>query len=195
MGCSSSRTSPAWVLSMGCRPSGTGCSSVGPPRGHQPCQQICSSVGSSLQGSAGPARSLLQYRVPKGSQPLSVIHLLWHGVLHGLSGDICSTVDLHGLQGDSLPHQGLLHRLQGNLCSSTWSTSSPFFFTDLGACRAISHRLTPLSSCNCCYAGFFPFLNILSEVPPLSLVGSALVSSGSILELAGIGFIGHRGNF
>jgi len=45
------------------------CSSVGPPWGHTPCQQICSSVGSSLCWSTGPARSLLQHRLPMGSQP------------------------------------------------------------------------------------------------------------------------------
>ena len=33
MGCSFSQTGPAWVLSMGCSPSVTGCSSVGPPSG------------------------------------------------------------------------------------------------------------------------------------------------------------------
>ncbi|KAK4806885.1 hypothetical protein QYF61_012606 [Mycteria americana] len=47
--------------------------------------------------------------------------------------DICSTVNLHGLQGDNLPHHGLHHRLQGNLCSGSWSTSSPSFFTHLEA--------------------------------------------------------------
>ncbi|KAK4807205.1 hypothetical protein QYF61_024325 [Mycteria americana] len=85
----------------------------------------------SLHRSIGPARSLLQRRLPTGSQPLSGIHLLWHGVLHGLQVDICSTVNLHGLQGDNLPHHGRHHRLQGNLCSGAWSTSSPSFFTDL----------------------------------------------------------------
>uniref|UniRef100_A0A8C8E4F2 Caspase activity and apoptosis inhibitor 1 n=1 Tax=Otus sunia TaxID=257818 RepID=A0A8C8E4F2_9STRI len=45
-------------------PSGTGCSSVGPPRGHKSCQQTCSSVGSSLHGATGPARSLLQHGLP-----------------------------------------------------------------------------------------------------------------------------------
>ncbi|KAK4831110.1 LOW QUALITY PROTEIN: hypothetical protein QYF61_015413 [Mycteria americana] len=45
-------------------------------------------------------------------------------VLHGLQVEICSTVNLYGLQGDSLPCHGLHHGLQGNLCSSTWSTSS-----------------------------------------------------------------------
>jgi len=32
---------------------------------------------------------------------------------HGLQVDIWSTVDLHGLQGDNLPHHGLQHELQG----------------------------------------------------------------------------------
>uniref|UniRef100_A0A663FDX8 Endosomal transmembrane epsin interactor 1 n=1 Tax=Aquila chrysaetos chrysaetos TaxID=223781 RepID=A0A663FDX8_AQUCH len=59
-----------------------------------------SSVGSSLHRSTGPARSLLQCRLPTGSQPPSGIHLLQHGVFHGLQVDICSTVDLCGLQGD-----------------------------------------------------------------------------------------------
>ena len=58
-GCSSSQTAPARVSSTGCSPSGTGCSSVGPPRGSNPYQQTCSGVGSSLHGSAGPGRSLL----------------------------------------------------------------------------------------------------------------------------------------
>ena len=58
----------------------TNCSSVGPPRGHKPCQKTCSSVGSSLQGSAGAAKSLLQRRIFTGSKPASGIHLLWCGV-------------------------------------------------------------------------------------------------------------------
>jgi len=49
-----------------CSPSGTGCSSVGHPQSHKSCQQTCSGVGSSLNSSTGPARSLLQ--LPTGSQ-------------------------------------------------------------------------------------------------------------------------------
>jgi len=161
-GDSSPQTPPTWVLPTGCSPSGTGCSSVGPPWGHKPCQQTCSSASSSLQGSAGPARSLLQHGLPTGSQLSSGIHLLWHG----LQVEICSTVDLHGLQGDNLPHHGLLHGLLRNLCSGAWSTSSSssFSFTDLYVCRAVSLILIPLSSCNCCYTGFFSsFLNLLSQ--------------------------------
>jgi len=51
-GHSSSLTAPAWVPSTWCSSSGTGCSSVGPPWGHKPCQQTCSGVGFSL--STGP---------------------------------------------------------------------------------------------------------------------------------------------
>ena len=111
---------------------------MGPPRGHKSCQQTCSSVVSSLHGSTGPARNLLQRGLPTGSQRPWGIPLLRCGVLHGLQVDICSTVNLHGLQGDSLPHHGLPHGLQGNLCSGAWSTSSPSFFTDLGVCRVVS---------------------------------------------------------
>jgi len=38
------QTVPPWVLPMGCSSSGTGCSSMGPPQGHKPCQQTCSSA-------------------------------------------------------------------------------------------------------------------------------------------------------
>jgi len=49
------------------------------------------------------------------------------GPFHGLQVEICSTMDLHGLQADNLPHHGLHHKLQGKtLCSSISSTSSPF---------------------------------------------------------------------
>ncbi|KAM9662266.1 uncharacterized protein ACIBXB_013160 [Morphnus guianensis] len=163
-GCSSSRTAPAWVLSTACSPSGAHCSSVGPPRGHKSCQKTCS-VGSSLHRSAAPARSLLQCGVPTGSQPPSGTHLLRRGVLHGLQVDICSTVDLHGLQGDSLPHHGLHHGLQGNLCSGAWSISSPSFFTDLGVRRVVSltRSHSSLQLPNTSIPTFFSFLKMLSQ--------------------------------
>jgi len=111
---------------------------MGPPRGHESCQQICSSVGSSLHKSTCPVKNLLLHRLSTESQHPSGIHLLWRGVLHRLHMDIYATMDLHGLQSDSLPYHGLLHRLQGNLCSRAWSTSSPSFFTDLGVCGVVS---------------------------------------------------------
>ena len=49
----------------------------GPPQGHKSCHETCSGMGSSLHGSTGPTRSLLQHRLPTRSQPPSGIHLLW----------------------------------------------------------------------------------------------------------------------
>ncbi|KAM9590816.1 uncharacterized protein ACIBXB_005871 [Morphnus guianensis] len=102
-------------------------------------------MGSSFHESTGPARSLLQHRLPMGSQPPSSTHLLQHGVLHGL-------------QGDSLPHHGLHHGLQGNLCSGAWSTSSPSFFTDLGGCRIVSLTYSHSSLPVAVAQQFFPLL-------------------------------------
>jgi len=66
------------------------------------------------------------------------------GLFHRLQVDIYSTMDLHELQGDSLPHHGLHHELQGKtLCSGVLSTSSLSFFTDLAVCRVVS-----LTSCH-----------------------------------------------
>jgi len=58
------QAAPAWV----------------PHRGHKPCQQTCAGMGSTLYGSTGPGRSLLQHRLLTGSQPPLGIHLLLCGV-------------------------------------------------------------------------------------------------------------------
>ncbi|KAM9591174.1 uncharacterized protein ACIBXB_006073 [Morphnus guianensis] len=109
--------------------------------------------------------------------------------------DICSTVDLHGLQGDNLRHHGLHHGVQGNLCSGTYSTSSPSF-TDLGVCRVVSLTYSHSSLPAAVAQHFFPLLkNVITEALPLLLIGSALASGGSVLELADIGFVRHRGSF
>ena len=122
---------------MECRPSGISCSSTDHLQGHKSCQQTCSIVGSSFHRSTGYARSLLQCGLSRCSQPPLGIHPLRQGILRGLQVDICSSMDLHGLQRDSLPHHGLHHRLQGNLCIR--STSSPScLLTDLGVCRVVS---------------------------------------------------------
>jgi len=84
-------------------------------------------------------RGLLSPRVHRSWQeptparaPHRVIVLLRHplapawGPFHGLQVDICSTVDLHGLQWVNLPHHSLHHELQGKaLCCGVLSTSSP----------------------------------------------------------------------
>jgi len=188
----------------------TNCSTVGPFHRLQPFRnrllQCGSTMGSQvlpasllwggilfLHGSTGPARSLLLHELPMGSQPPSGTHLLRCGVLCALQVEICSTVDLHGLQVDNLPHHGLLHRLQGNLCSGTWNTSSPSFFTDLGVYRAVSLTYSHSSF----LLQFTPpshlHKHIITEALPLLLMGWTLASAGSVLELGGFDSIGHRG--
>ena len=66
------------------------------------------------------------------------IHLLWRGVIQEVLVDICSTIDLHGLLVNSLPHRSLLHGLQENRCSVRCSASPSSSFTDLGASKKIS---------------------------------------------------------
>lgn len=52
-------------------------------------------VGSSLQGSTAPARSLLQHRLPTGSQLPLGIDLLQCGMVQGLQVDLCPITDLN----------------------------------------------------------------------------------------------------
>jgi len=82
-----------------------------------------------------PAPAQAPYRVTAsfGHPPASV-----RSPFHGLQMEICSNMDLHGLQGHCLPQHGLPCGLQGNLCSDACSTSSPSFCTDLGVCRAVA---------------------------------------------------------
>jgi len=98
---------------------------------------------------------------------------------------------------DSLPHCGLLHELQGNLCSSTWSTFSPSFFTDLRAASHFFHIFSLLSPGAVAAAQiFFPLLNyVMLEMLPPPLMGSDLASGRSILEPSSTGFIRHGGSF
>lgn len=76
----------------------------------------------------------------------------FHGLPHGLQMDLSVLVVLHGLQGPQHPGdppwvagaQLLLHglhlRVQVNLSSGAWSTSFPFFCTDL-----VVHGVVPLT--------------------------------------------------
>jgi len=103
-------------------------------------------------------------------------------------------MDLHGLQGHSLPHHGFHHGLQGNLCSGARSTSS--FFTDRGVYRVVSLTLSQFSPPAAVAQPFFLlFKYIIPGVLPPSLMSSALASGGSVVESAGIGSVGRGGSF
>ena len=141
MGCSSSQTAPAWVLPTVCSPSGTGCSSVGPPLGHKPCQQnllwhgvLSPWVRRSWQGPA-PAQGS-----PRGHSFLQASTCSGVGSSMGhrrISAPLWTSMDCRGT---TCFTTGLHHELQGKaLCSDISGTSSsPSFFTDLGVCRVVS---------------------------------------------------------
>ena len=96
--------------------------------------------------------------------------------------DICSSVDLHGLQGDSVCPYGLHSSLQGE--SVLWLAFSSFF-TDLGVCKAVSLMYSHSSLLEAVAQHFLPFLKYaITEEPSVTLMGSALVSGTSILELS-----------
>jgi len=199
MGCSSSRAAPAWVPSMGCSPSGTGCSSVGPPWDHEPCQKTCSDVGSSLHGSAGPGRSLLQRGLPTGSQPPSGIHLLWRGVPSmGYRWRSAPPWTSMGCRGTACLTMVFIMGCKGKLSVLvSQAPPPPSFFTDHGVCRVVSLTLSHSSLSTAVFPQFFsPLLKyVVIEVLPPLLIGLALASGGSVLELAGTGFIRHGGSF
>jgi len=134
----------------------TNCPSMGPSRGVQSFRNRLLQCGSPTGSQAQPANLLrhgfLSPRVCRSWQepaPAQAPHgfsasfrhppaPLW-SPFQGVQVDICSTMDLHGLQGDNLPHHGLHHELQGKtLCSGVSSTSSTSFFTDAGVCRVVS---------------------------------------------------------
>jgi len=158
------------------------CSSVGPSHGAQSFRNRLLQCGSPMGSQVLPAnllwRGLLCPRVHGTCQePASVWAphrvvasfghppaLVW-GPFHGLQVDISSTVDLHRLQQDSLPHHGLHHGLQGTLCSGVSHASSPSFFTGLGVCRVASDIFSLLSWLLFCSSFFSTFLNMLSRRP------------------------------
>jgi len=121
------------------------------------------------------------------------------GPFHGLQVEICSILDLHRLQGDSLPHHSLHQELQGKtLCSDISGTSSPSFCTDLGCLQSCFSHIVSLLSLHCSFITVFFFLflqYVITQALPPSLIGWALASSGSILAPAGTGYIRHGGSF
>jgi len=193
---SHSAPAPAWLPTTGYSPSETDCCSVGLLRGHKPCQQTSSSVGSSLLGSTGPASSLLQHGLPTASQSPSGIHLLWCGILLGCRwisvplqismscrAKAClAMVFSMGCRGISAPMPGAP------------PPPPPSSLTLVCAELFLSCILTPLSHFSC--AGFSPLLKcVITEALPPSQTVLALASSRSVLEPAGTASVRHRGSF
>jgi len=157
--------------------------------------QTCSSVGSSLHGSS---RILLEHRLPTGSQPPSGIHLLQPGVPStGYRWRSAPPWTSMGCRGTACPTMVFIVSCKGKVSApvSRAPPPPPSSLTLVSAELFLSYRLTPLSRLvyRC---SFFPLLKyVIPEALPLSLIGLALASSGSVFELAGAGFIRHEGSF
>ena len=163
-----------------------------------PCSSVgCLSWGSALQEflqlKSFPCTAVLHELLQRGlSHGVTAFfeprHLLPRGVLHGLQGNLCSTVNLHGLQGDSLPSH---HGLQGNLCSGA-PPPSPSSLTSVSAWLFLSHP-TPLSTVGLFSVVLFPLLKYaITEALPLLLMGSALARGRSDLEVGKLLAASHR---
>jgi len=171
---------------------------VGPPWGHEPCQQSCSGVGSSLHGSTGSGRSLLQCGLPTGSQLSSGIHLLQPGVpsmgYRWISAPPWTSMDCRGTACLTMVFTICKRRVSA---LTSRAPPPPSFFTDLDVCRVVSLTLSHSSLLTAFHHVFFlPLLKcVIPEALPPLLTGLALGSGQSILELAGTGLIKHGGSF
>jgi len=167
------------------------------PRGHKPCQQTCSGVGSSLHRSAGPGRSLLQCGLPTGSQLPSGIPLLQREVPStGYRWGSAPPWTSMGCRWMTCLTMVFITSCKGRLSAlASRAPLPPPSLTLVSAELFLSHHLTPLSSLPVFCSFFFPFLHMLPEVLPPSLIGLALASGGSVLEPAGTGFTRPGGSF
>jgi len=144
MGCSSSQTAPAWVLPWGAvlqeqtAPAWVPTGSQALPANLLQRGLLSSWVCRSWQEPA-PAQGTHGVTASFGHPPAPA----W-GLFHRLQVQVCFTVDLHGLPGDSLPHHGFHHKREGSLSKgrlfalASRAAPPPSFFTDLGVCRIVS---------------------------------------------------------
>jgi len=147
MGCSSSRTAPARVLPTGALLQEQAAPSWVPHGATSPANK------------PAPAWALHGVTAYFRHPPAPA----W-GPFHGLQVDIYSIMDLHGLQGDNLPHHGLQHDLQGkSLCSGISSTCSlsPLLLHWPWCLRSCHSHIISLLSLQCCFTAVFsPLLTI-----------------------------------
>jgi len=161
-----SKPAPTWApLSTGPQVLAEACSSTGSPQGHSFLQASTCSSVGSLPRGAGG-------------------YLLHHGPPSAAGGHPASPWSSPCTVGESLLQH--LEHLLPLLLHCPWCLQSCF-----------SHTVSLPSIRCCCSTPGFPSLlkYIIPEVLPPLLMGSALASSGSILELAGIGSVRHRGSF
>jgi len=176
------QAAPAWVLHGVTSPARKPAPAWAPlSTGPQVLAGTCSSTG-----------------LPTGSQPPSDSHLLQCGVYSmgyrwrsdplwtsmGCRWTACLTMVF------STSCKGRLSAPASQACPP-----APSSLTLVSAELFLSHLLTPLSRLPF-YHSFFPLLKyVIAEVLPPLLIGLALASGGSVLALAGTGFIRDGGSF
>ena len=130
----------------------TNCSSMGAFPWEQSFRNRLLQHGSLTRSQVLPA-NLLQHGLPMGSQPPSGIHVFWHGILHRLQMDLCSTLDLHGLQGHGCLTMGCrgISALAPAVPPPSHS-SLIWVFAEM----LLTHVLTSLFGCHY-FCSFFPF--------------------------------------
>ena len=185
-----SSPAPLWHPSHGRQPS-TNVSSVGPSHwlqffvncssmGYLPRGAVLQEQPTSAQSSHGVTVSFGLPSAPARGPPRAASGYLLHcGPLWAAGGKPASPWSSPWAAGEPLLWS--LEHLLPLLCHWPWCLQSCFFY--------IFSLLSPL-------AVLFPILKyVITEVLPPLLMGLALASSRSILELAGTGFIGHRASF
>lgn len=105
--------------------------------------------------------------------PSGHLHLMWHRVPHGLQVGVCSTMVLHGMWGNSLPHHDLL---QGTLLWHLEYLLPSSFHCCLPGCLNL---FPPLSVSPTAVQPFLSTLKYLSQ-SHLHMRGSPLPWGGSI---------------
>lgn len=116
------------------------------PAGHKSFQQNCSRLGFSLHRILTGLCSNMDF--PQGHSLLQVSTC--SNTEQSSRGDLCSTVDLHRLQGNSC-----LATVFTTGCRGTCAILSPFSLTLVSEELFLSHILAPLFGCNCAHLGFF----------------------------------------
>lgn len=119
------------------------------------------------------------------------------GLPQALGGSLLLCVFLWAAGAQLLLH-GLPHGLQGKLRSGSWSPPAPpLSLTLVSLQTCFSHIFSLLSVFSFALTQqVFPLLKyVIPEVLPLLLMSLALASGLSILELLGIGRVGHGGSF
>jgi len=161
------QAAPAWVPHRVTGPASKPAPAWAPlSMGPQVLAGACSSAGSPRGHSLLWASTCSSVRFVPWAAGRELLHL---GPPWAAGGQSVSPWSSPWASGESLP------------CA--WSTSSPFFCTDLGVCGVVSLTLSHFPLLAAVAQQLFPLLkSVIPEVLPLTLLGSALASGGSILE-------------